>query len=673
MKRTICKIPKKTESKKNKYNVKNIKIIENNIIIMEIATFKKSGISYLHSLDESKIAKMVQQANDAYYNDSPLLTDNEFDILKEYVERKYPTNAVLKEIGADVRVSSKNKVKLPFEMASMNKIKPDSGALAGWMSKYAGPYVLSCKLDGVSGMYLCDNGGKIALYTRGNGTVGQDISHLISVLRLPKIPKGTAIRGEFILPKRVFTEKYSKTFANSRNLVSGIINKKTVDEKTRDLHFVCYEIIEPAMKPAEQMENLQKWGFRVVMNMCVKKLTNEFLSDNLLKWRKEYEYDIDGIIMSNNAIYVRQSGNPEHSVAFKMVISDQLAEAKVVDVLWEPSKDGYLKPRVQIEPIQLGGVCIEYATGFNGKFIEDNKIGVGAVIRMVRSGDVIPYIQSVTVPAEPAKMPGVSYVWNKTRVDLLLENPTENMLVQEKNVCAFFTHLEVDGLARGNVKKLFQKGFNTVAKILKMGVADFLKIDGFKEKMAQKIFGSIREKIEKADLLDIMTASGKLGRGMAEKKMRPILEMYPDILTSQKTNEEKEELLQKVNGIGKENAREFVEHIAGFLEFLRECELESKIHSVGLLNTNSAKTGEPKSGQTEHILYGKKIVMTNIRDKEAIDFILGKGGKMEDTMTRDVFVLIVRSKQDKPTKKTEYAEKNGIRIMTVEEFKSEYL
>ena len=79
-----------------------------------------------------------------------------------------------------------------------------------------------------------------------------------------------------------------------------------------------------------------------------------------------------------------------------MVLSDQIAEAKVVDVIWTPSKDGYLKPRVRIEPINLGGVTIEFATGFNGAFIKDNKIGIGATIEIIRSGDVIPHIKAVT-------------------------------------------------------------------------------------------------------------------------------------------------------------------------------------------------------------------------------------------------------------------------------------
>ena len=116
--------------------------------------------------------------------------------------------------------------------------------------------------------------------------------------------------------------------------------------------------------------------------------------------------------MGDDHIFPRTDKNPEHAFAFKMVISDQVAEAKVVDVEWNISKTGYLKPRVEIEPIRLGGVTIKHATGFNGNFIESNKIGIGAIIEIIRSGDVIPYIKSVITPAETAKMPNIPYKWN---------------------------------------------------------------------------------------------------------------------------------------------------------------------------------------------------------------------------------------------------------------------
>jgi NAD-dependent DNA ligase len=352
-----------------------------------------------------------------------------------------------------------------------------------------------------------------------------------------------------------------------------------------------------------------------------------------------------------------------------MVMSDQVAEAKVVDVIWEASKDGYLKPRVRIEPIQLAGVRIEYATGFNGKFIEDNMIGIGAVIVMVRSGDVIPYIKSVTTPADKAKMPLVPYIWNKTHVDVLLENPNDDVTVQEKNVTLFFVSLGVDGLAKGNIKKLFQKEKTTVPAILKMTVSDFESVDGFKTKMAEKLYNSIQEKVKNASLLDIMVASGKLGRGLGERKIKPILAKYPDILTRCEADVVKEDMLKEVDGIGKENAHEFVKNITSFMTFLKECDLEDKLKDAPITKPDVLQN---TFTNTSHPLFGKKIVMTKVRDKEIIEFMNKNGLVLEDSMKKDIFVLIVKAKEDK-SNKTAFAEKNGIPIMTVEEFKAKYM
>jgi NAD-dependent DNA ligase/DNA polymerase/3'-5' exonuclease PolX len=666
--RSVVPITQSNENNLNNEDIQKMTELQRNILILQ--EFKTHGISVLEQMNENTLIKLVQTANHQYYNENnTILSDNEYDIIKEYISNRFPKNAILQEIGAPPPIQSKNKITLPYEMPSMDKIKPDSGSLKNWVEKYKGPYILSCKLDGVSAMYICDKSGKYKLYTRGNGHIGQDISHLINILKLPKIQKNMAIRGELIIPKSIFKTKYMGEFANARNLVSGIVNRKITDEKTCDLHFVTYEIIEPQMKPREQMEILQKFGLEVVFNKIENTLTNELLSDILIDWRKNYEYEIDGIIVSNNAIYTRQSGNPEHSFAFKMVMSDQVAEAKVVDVLWEASKDGYLKPRVRIEPIQLAGVRIEYATGFNGKFIEDNKIGIGSIIVMVRSGDVIPYIKSVTTQSEKAKMPTVSYIWNKTHVDILLENPNDDITVQEKNVASFFVGLEVEGLAKGNIKKLFAIGKTTVPQILKMNIADFEMVEGFKRKMSEKIFHSIKETVEKASLFNIIIASGKMGRGLGERKIQIILSKYPAILTSNESNETKEEMLRQVDGIGKENAHEFVKNIPNFISFLKECQLEHKLENITL---NNNVTVNNVTANNTHALFGKKIVMTKVRDAEIIEFMKKNGIIMEDTMKKDVFVLIVQSK-GVASNKTIFAEKNGIPIMTVNEFKLAYM
>ena len=661
----IAPIKKNTTLKKRKTKLEP-KIVAENIeenvnnsdanILQIIDNFKHNGISVLEKLNEKELIDIIRVSNSKYYNDSPVMTDNQYDIVKEFIEHKFPNNVAVNEIGAEVE---RNKVKLPYEMASMDKIKPDTGALTNWITKYKGPYVISCKLDGVSGLYSTE-GSIPKLYTRGDGKVGQDVSHLIPFLRLPKT-KGIVIRGEFIIPKTVFETKYKTKFANPRNMVAGIVNHKHISDSVVDLHFVAYEVIIPHKKPSEQMDFLGTLNIERVLFETDNTISNEFLSQVLVDWRKTYIYEIDGIIVTDDKIYSRKSGNPDHAFAFKMVLSDQIAEAKVVDVIWTPSKDGYLKPRVQIEPINLGGVTIEFATGFNGAFIKDNNIGIGATIELIRSGDVIPHIRAVTVPAEEPKMPSIPFKWNDTHVDIMLENASEDPTVKEKNITGFFRGIEVEGLSSGNITRLINAGYDTVPKIINMSEQDFLKVDGFKGKMANKIYTGIRDKLKEASIITLMAASNIFGRGFSEKKMELVLNELPDILVSNDTNSTKISAVASVKGMAIKTAEAFVNKIQDFKDFLDGCGLNDKLAYIPVKNI-----------ETSHPLFGKTIVLTGTRDKDIIDFLKNVGANQGSSISRNTFLVITKSK-DQDTGKAEEARKLNIPIMSVQEFTTMYL
>ena len=623
-----------------------------------IELFKNNGISYLKALNENQLATMLNYANIHYRNLQPIMTDNQYDILEDYISDKYPTNQIIHKIGAPVE---RNKVALPYNMGSMDKIKPDTSALSNWMAKYRGPYVLSCKLDGVSGLYTTE-GSAPKLYTRGDGKVGQDVSHLIPHLRLPKT-KGIVIRGEFIIPKAVFDSKYKTKFANPRNMVAGIINHKTVNEAITDLSFVAYEVIIPVKTPSEQMEFLSTLDVDVVLWKTESVLTNELLSETLIEWRKNYVYEIDGVIVTNDAKYTRKSGNPEHAFAFKMVLSDQIAEAKVVDVIWTASKDGYLKPRVQIEPINLGGVRIEFATGFNGSFINDNKVGVGAIIELIRSGDVIPHIRKVTVPAEQAKMPSVPFKWNDTHVDVMLEDLDSDETVKEKNITGFFRGIGVEGLSSGNVARIIQAGYDTVPEIIKMEVNDLLQVEGFKDKTANKLYNGIKEKIDAASLVTIMSASNMFGRGFSEKKLELIMDSYPNVLLSKESDAQKVARISAIKGMAEKTAEAFVERIPDFINFIKEAGMDNKL---------AQEVTEKKQVDESHPLFGKTIVMTGFRDTHIQEAIKNVGAKLGSSVSKNTFIVLVKDK-DEDTGKAADARKLGVTLMTPEEFSNKYL
>lgn len=654
---------RKTPKNKTTKKAKNNEIITDESILNAIQNYKNGGFSVLEQLNEETLNGMLTKTNEVYRNlgpdEEPLITDNQYDILEDYIKTKYPKNTVVGKIGAPVE---KNKVDLPYEMASMDKIKPDTKALASWKSKYKGDYVLSCKLDGVSGLYTTEN-DTFKLYTRGDGKVGQDISHFITHLNLPK-DKDVVVRGEFIMAKSTFSEKYADKFANGRNLIAGTVNRLSINETVKDMDFVAYEVIKPSLKPSEQMAFLEEKGFKTVRNETRKDVTNDALSELLVDWRANYDYEIDGVIVTDDHIYSRSSGNPDHSFAFKMVLSDQIAETKVLDVEWKASKDGYLKPRVRVEPIRLSGVKIEYATGFNGAFIESNRIGVGALIQIIRSGDVIPYIKEIITPADQGLMPTVPYIWNDTHVDIMLENKDDDKTVREKNITGFFKGIKVDSMGEGNVTRIIDAGFDTIPKILRMSEEDFLTIDGFKGKMAKKLHDGIRDKVESASLITLMSASNTLGRGFSGKKIELVMEEYPNILTSEEDNQTKIQKLTSVKGMASKTAQSFVENIPNFLQFMEECGLMSKIRTP--------VSNEKVSVNTDHPLYKKSIVMSGTRDKELESELKKYGANLGSSVSSNTFALITPDVES-ATGKVASAKKHNVGIFTPIAFREKYL
>lgn len=632
-------------------------------VMMLMRNFAKKGVVLLDTLSEKEIEEVLVKANDLYYNhpDKVVLTDEQFDIIKEYFAAKYPNHPLLKVVGAPI-IGKKDKVVLPYPMPSMDKIKPTTNALEKWISKYNKPksYIVSAKLDGTSGLYVTE-GGVGKLYTRGDGLIGKDITHLIPYLRLPdpKQHPDLVLRGEFVISKANFDKHFKgKGSKNARNTVAGLTNTLVGTGDHQYIDFVGYEVMKPELTPEEQMHLMDKLsGLKTVKYQVVKQLSNEMLSELLVDWRTHYVYEIDGIIVAHNKIYSdRKNKNPEHAFAFKMVLKDQLVEAKVVNVLWSPSKDGYLKPRVQIEPVELGGVTITYATGKNADFIEKNKIGVGAIVELVRSGDVIPDIKKVVVPASEPLMPDVSYKWNDTHVDIMLLNKESDATVREKNILGFFKVLEVDGVGAGVVKKLIDAGYDSVPAILRMSEEDFLSLEGFKKTLAHKIYTNIHKGVENATLPILMKASNIFGRGFGEKKLAPVLEQYPTILIDKESDAVKIAKLEGVSGWSTKSATEFVKHIGAFIAFMKECGLDGRL---------VVKSKDP--GDKSHPLYGKKIVITGFRPKELMEQIKSVGGVLASSVSKNTFAVIVKN-LDEDTGKAEQARQLGVSLMTPEAF-----
>ena len=450
----------------------------------------------LKSLPIKQIVKLLEKADIAFFNSSnTLLPDDIYDMVKQYIRDNDPNNQYLKKVGAEIEI---NKEELPIYMGSLDKIKDSEANIVKWKNKYKGNYVISEKLDGISCLLYHDK-NETKLLTRGNGYIGQNISHILPYLRIDvaKLQEKIAIRGELIISRSNWN-LISDIGANARNVVAGAVHTKTVNKDTiSKIDFVAYDILYPRKKLSESLEYVKMLDIPVVNHIVGGNdiLNLENLSQLLAKWRKESLYEIDGIVIQHDEEHNVLSGkNPKHAFAFKTIITNEQAEVIVTDVEWNISKHRYLKPLIKFEEISLGGVKIKQATGFNAAFIKNNKIGPGSHIIIVRSGDVIPHVLTVLTPSSnnQPKMPSVSYDWTETNIDIFLKGDEKNREHDINAFVHFMKTLDIDGVKEGVIAKMYDAGFDTLKKIIKISLDEIRIIPGFKDKSALKLYQSLQ-------------------------------------------------------------------------------------------------------------------------------------------------------------------------------------
>ena len=610
-------------------------------------------------LKTKELVKILKEADDAYHNKGKnIMTDEQYDLIKDRLKNISPKNPYFKLVG--FKPPEKMKMKLPYYLGSQNKIKYGNiKELDNWFSKFNKPneYVISEKLDGISCLFINDNGIKI--FTRGDGIYGTDISFIKDIIKFPKkIPEGIAIRGELLLSKKNW-ELLKDMGANARNVVAGIINSKTINKKVLEkIDYVVYDVFNERMKNEDALKLAKKLKFKIAKYKVVKSLlTNEKLFELLKDFKKNSDYEIDGIVITHNKPYdIKNGDNPPYSFAFKSNELLDVAEVIVNNVEWNISKDRYMKPVVQFNPVQLNGVVIKQATGFNADFIEKNKIGIGSIIKIQRSGEVIPHIISIIKEADNGlpMMPTINYKWNKTHIDIIAELDDKNREVDIKNFTFFMKSLKIKGVSEGILTKLYDNGFDSLKKIIHITKDEVLKIDGFKDKSASNLIEALDE-INKKNCNEIMIASNIIGRGLGEKKLELILKNYPDICQNKKKGLEiKIEDLMKINGMGELTSQLFKNNLEKFYEFYED--LGFKLKKINV-----------KTIVNKGIFLNVYFVFTGFRSDELEKFIKDNGGEVENSITSKTNYLIMKDR-NKITNKIEKAIEKGVKIISKDDF-----
>lgn len=555
---------------------------------------------------------------------NPIITDKEYDDLREQLHKLDPKNKYFKLIGCEAK---DNCIKLPYHLGSQTKIKEDKD-LQKWIKKYkSNNYLISEKLDGISAFY---NKTENKLYTRGNGKIGSDISHILPHINLPEIETEN-VRGELIISKHKWKTEYG---SNARNVVAGLVNAKTLNTKLLPLvDLVIYQVLDKPITIEEQL--------KLIKTNCVKyqllkePLTIKDLKLTLNTFKTESKYEIDGIVITDNSKHYTniKSGNPDFSFAFKNAELDETAITTVIDVEYKLSKDNRYKPRVIFNKVNIDQVNIECASGYNAKFIHDNGIGKDATIKIVRSGQVIPKIIEVIKKVKP-KMPDGNWEWDETNTDAIFIKKEDDESPQDQRIgrtVHFFKTLGIKNLAEGTIVKLYNKGFKTLESILDIKDPNDLKdIEGIGDKKIEIIINCIKEALQCTDLENIMAGSNIFDRSLGSKKLKLIIDNYN--LTDNITFDD----LIKIKGIGKINAEQFLKDLNNFKSFY------NKYYSDIQINLTYVASIPNNSNHLDPRLIGKTIAFTGIRNKELEKLIQQYNGKVVSTVSKSVDILITK-------------------------------
>jgi NAD-dependent DNA ligase len=536
------------------------------------------------------------------------------------------------------------------------------------------------KIDGLSCL-LEIIGKEVKLFTRGNGYNGTNISSLRDDLNLgfsfsrlksyiPKYEESILIRGEIVIKKEVFEKKYSKNFKNARNFVAGVVNSKTKDYMMiQDLSFIAYEYMNEF--EGSKLRLLESIGFEVPKyEICdITKLNQDVLTKMYEQYKKNAEYDIDGLVVSDMLKHKENNGdNPKYTIAFKVNTEFTLSTVEYVE--WNISKNGLIKPRVKVEPIQLCGVTINFATGFNAKFIKENNIGKGTIVQLVRSGEVVPNIQSV-VKSTKAEMPEFEYEWNETNVDIVAidKNTKEQWL---KKMAYMFEICEVKGVKEGILSKLYEGEINTDIKLFGVKKVDDLDgIEGLQSKSKQNVFSAIQQLKMNMTFKKLMSGSS-IFQNFGERKIIKILEKIPyvkEYIEDETMQLDKIILIRELadNGFHK-SGQAFIDSIETYKEYYQQMkdffnldEIVFEEDELEMLVFEDEKSNMEK----------ENIVFSGFRDKELEKKMEKKGHVISKDITKKVTLLVVKDLESGSTK-IEKAKSYGIKIVSLEEFQSKY-
>ena len=514
---------------------------------------------------ESRMAYLIDVLNKAnveyYVNDNPTLSDNEYDSLMDELiklEEKYPklkqSNSPTTKVGNEV-IAAFNKVTHPTPMFSLadvfneDEVRDFDAKVRKEVSNTE--YVCELKMDGLAVSLIYKDGKFVSAATRGNGVIGEDITHNVRTIK--KLPLtlhkkvDLEVRGEIYMNKKVFNELNEKRkqenlnlFQNPRNAAAGSIRQLDSSiTKERQLDIVLYHLPNTTLKKhSETIELLKECGLPTNPNNKICKNIDEIM-DYIHYWtehRSELPYEIDGIVIKVNDLAMQKKLGytvkyPKWAVAYKFPAETVIT--RLDDIVCTVGRTGQITPNAVLEPIKVAGSTIRRATLHNYQYISDKDLRIGDYVYLHKAGDVIPEVVGPVkerrvnelepyVMIDKCPICGTKLEESASKIDLYCLN--EHCPARKVNSLIHFISrgcMNIDGLGESIVEDFYNMGIiKDITDIYKLKdkKEELIELEGFGSKSVSNLLISI-ENSKNNSLENLLNGLGINGIGAKTAKI----------------------------------------------------------------------------------------------------------------------------------------------------------
>ena len=620
----------------------------------------------------SKIDELVikiKKYSEEYYSGESSISDEEFDALVDELRELDPSNEVLTTTGWGGVSPTKLEHKYgPMGSLPKSKITPETVIET---NRY-----YTQKYDGLTIDLVYVGGKLVQAVTRGDGRTGQDILPKMKYV-VPQVLSEditASFRGEFVISKSNFS-KYYPDSPSPRNIASGVLNKKSVDPEELSrftaviykLHGVSSSVEFDKIHRVIANKKLHDLGFIVPKCVVLTNGTEQSYSEVLsnLGTSDKNDYPIDGIVSSPIVSDLKVVGTEstgetmfycdyEDELAYKVIT--EKATTTVERVEYSLTRTGRLVPRVWFNPINLSGARVSKATGHNAAYIRDNCIGEGAIVEVVRSGEVIPYITDVVSPVSTPDLPTNCPVCNHSTkwsgVDLVCSNPECDSVNSHKVNHWIWTMGNVDNLGNSSIET-----FLTTYNIMKVediynveeSLTELRSANGVGDAKVNVVRDMLNMLREPKSITTYLSAFNVTGLGWTSASKLDTPEIYESLMRNDKS--ELEVLIQNTKGVMQKSK----DALVSVLDLVI-----SRLDIVTLVDPSKVEEESTNLDKLPICVTGK-LVSYKTR-KELFESLKDK---VVEVGIKDAKYLVCN--ENKNSSKHKYATSNGIPIITESE------